>query len=91
MEKVEVKQQVHFDDIESDHINELRKNKTIWLGENHLSFKKRLYQFIATLVTTLIVNFSTKKKWQLGLVLYLLIVCPIGTKVFISWFINLFF
>lgn len=98
LEKIETTTQItndeqfNFDEHEKQEFVESieRKQRMIWFGEKHLSFKKRLYQFIATFVIVVLRNFTGKLSWQFGLVFYLAIVCPIGTFVSIKWLINLF-
>lgn len=83
--------EVDFSEAEEQDINEAKQQKMIWFGDPKLSFKRRLYQFIATVVTNLLMLFTTRLKWQFGLVIYLCIVCPVGTYVSLKWIYNLFF
>lgn len=83
-----------FSDFEAEAIKEIQASKIIWLGDKNLPFKKRLYQFIATLITVLLRNFTTKRNWQVGLFLYFLITVPVGTivsvKSILRFILNLF-
>lgn len=89
-QKEATENQMSMDDFERDEIKNAIETKKLWFGEPHLSFRQRLYQFIATVFVTLVANLSMKLKWQIVFCIYLGIVCPIGTYVFIKWIINLF-
>jgi hypothetical protein len=83
--------QMDFSEFETEKINEATNKKINWFGDKNLSYRKRFFQFLGALISTLIVNFTTKVSWQKGLVLYLLVVVPVGTYVSIKFIINLFF
>lgn len=81
---------VDFNESEEREIKQQQREKMLWLGDPKLSWKRRIFQMIATLISFLLVKFGTNLRWQFSLVGYLLIVCPIGTYQFIKWIINLF-
>lgn len=84
---MEIKEQVNFSEFEEN----VKNNKNITLENNDVPIKIRIKKWLATMITTGIVNFGTKLKWQFGLCLYLVIVCPVGTYTSIKWIFHLFF
>lgn len=76
---------VDFNETEDAEIKQQQKEKMMWLGDPKLSWKRRFFQMIATLISFLLVKFGTNLKWQFFLVGYLLIVLPIGTYTIIKW------
>lgn len=88
---LEKDKQVDFSEFETEKINEAIEQKINWFGDPNLSLKQRFFQFIAVLVSFILVSFGTKKLWQRSLVLYLIIVCPVGTYHAIKSIINFFF
>lgn len=82
--------QQDFEIHEAEEIKRVEEQEVQWFGDPNLSLKQRIYQFIATIVVVLVKNFMGKIKWQIGLVVYLIIVCPVGTWTAIKWIFNLF-
>lgn len=82
-------QNTSFDEFEHQQIIESQNKKTIDVSK--LSFTKRVRSFLTSIVATLILNFSTKLRWQFALVTYLLIVCPCGTYDAIKFIVKLFY
>lgn len=83
-------EQVDFNENEDAEIKQIAKERMLWLGDPRLSWKRRIFQMIATLISFLLVKFGTNLKWQFFLVIYLIVVCPVGTWTSIKWIINLF-
>lgn len=84
---MEIKEQVSFSEFETEEIKEIKNNKTIFLENGKFNFRK----FIANIIFVLLKNFGTKIKWQFGLVIYLIIVVPVGTYIVIKNLINFIF
>lgn len=84
-------EQVDFNETEQKDIEQSQREKMLWLGDPNLSWKRRFFQMIATVVSFLLFKFGTSLKWQFWLCVYLGITCPVGTWTSIKWFINLIF
>lgn len=81
---------VDFSDFETEHIQQIKENENNSVYE-HLSYKQKFGKFLAVSISKVLTNFMTKRSWQLGLIIYLLIVCSVGTFTSIKFIINLFF
>lgn len=79
-----------FDFFENKKIQEVEEQKMQWFGDSSLPLKQRIYNFIATIIMVGARNFMGKINWQIGLVIYLGVVCPVGTYTAIKWIVNLF-
>lgn len=79
-----------FEFFEDKKIKESEEQKIQWFGESNLSIRQRIYQFVATVIMVAAKNFMGKINWQIGLVVYLGVVCPVGTWTAIKWIVNLF-
>lgn len=90
IEKAEENIQQDFAIHEAEEIKRVEEETVQWFGESNLPLKQRIYQFIATIVVVLAKNFMGKIKWQIGLVLGLAIIVPVGTWTTIKWILNLF-
>lgn len=83
----QINEQVDFSSFEKEEIKNIQNSRLFHLEDGSFSFKK----FLSVSITTCITNFMTKRKWQLGLLLYLLITCPVGTYTSIKFIFHLFF
>lgn len=87
---MENENQINVEEHEQQSLEEINEQKlnSISFNIGKKTFKQKLIQFIANIIHKLIFNFTTKKKWQFGLVIYLIIVCPIGSFVSIKFIFN---
>lgn len=84
-------EQVDFNENEDAEIKQAAKERMLWLGDPRLSWKKRIFQIIATIISWMLVKFGTNLKWQFFLIIYLAIVCPVGTWTTIKTIVNWIF
>lgn len=81
------KEEIEFSDFEQYKIKEIEDSKKYFNTKIKFSIKS----FLSELIFKCIVGFSTKINWQICLVSYLIIVCPIGTYYFFKELINFLF